>query len=218
MTKATIYLGNKNYSSWSLRGWLMLSMSGLDFDEIVIPLGQPDTGETILKYSPSGLVPALAHGDLRIWDSLAIGEYLAEICPKAGLWPKARRARAHARSVSAEMHAGFAALRAELPMNVRRSYPGHEYGREAQAEINRITAIWRTCRDRHGEGGAFLFGDPGIADAMFAPVASRFRTYAIDLDETSAAYLKAIHGLPAMKRWSQAAKNEPMVNERYEFD
>ena len=218
MAKATIYLGNKNYSSWSLRGWLMLSMSGLAFDEVVIPLDQPDTGETILKYSPSGRVPVLVHGKARIWDSLAIGEYLAEICPKAGLWPKARPARTRARSISAEMHAGFAALREALPMNVRRSFPGHEYSREVQADINRITAIWRTCRDRHGEGGAFLFGGPGIADAMFAPVASRFRTYATDLDETSAAYLKAIHGLPAMKRWTQAAKNEPMVNERYEFD
>ncbi len=218
MAKTTIYLGNKNYSSWSLRGWLMVSMSGLAFDEVVIPLDQPDTGETILKYSPSGRVPALTHGEVRVWDSLAIGEYLAEICPKAGLWPKARPARAHARSVSAEMHAGFAALRAELPMNVRRSFPGREYGREVQTDINRITAIWRACRDRHGEGGPFLFGGPGIADAMFAPVASRFRTYAIDLDETSTSYLKAVLGLPAMKRWTQAAKNEPMVNERYEFD
>ncbi len=218
MAKATIYLGNKNYSSWSLRGWLMLSMSGLAFEEVVIPLDQPDTTETILKYSPSGRVPALAHGDLRIWDSLAIGEYLAEICPKEGLWPKARPARARARSVSAEMHAGFAALREALPMNVRRSFPGHAYGQDVQAEINRITAIWRDCRNQYGEDGPFLFGDPGIADAMFAPVASRFHTYAIDLDETAASYVKAIHGLPAMKRWAQAAKNEPMVNERYEFD
>jgi glutathione S-transferase len=218
MAKATIYLGNKNYSSWSLRGWLMLSMSGLAFDEVVIPLDQPDTAETIVKYSPSGRVPVLTHGDLRIWDSLAIGEYLAEICPKVGLWPTARRARARARSVSAEMHAGFAALREALPMNMRRSFPGHEYSREVQAEINRITAIWRDCRNQNGEDGPFLFGGPGIADAMFAPVASRFRTYGIDLDETAASYLKAIHGLPAMKRWTQAAKNEPMVNERYEFD
>lgn len=218
MTKTKIYLGNKNYSSWSLRGWLMLSMSGLTFDEIIIPLDQPDTTETILKYSPSGQVPALVHGDVRVWDSLAIGEYLAEVCPKAGLWPKARRARARARSVSAEMHAGFAGLREALPMNVRRSFPSRKHGMEVQADINRITTIWRDCRNQHGEGGAFLFGDPGIADAMFAPVASRFLTYDIEIDETSAAYVKAVHGLPAMKRWTQAAKNEPMVNERYEFD
>lgn len=218
MAKATIYLGNKNYSSWSLRGWLMLSMSGLDFDEVVIPLDQPDTAETIGKYSPSGRVPALTHGDVRVWDSLAIGEYLAEICPKARLWPKARPARAHARSVSAEMHAGFSGLRAALPMNVRRSFPGHEYSRDVQAEINRITAIWRDCHKQYGADGPFLFGEAGIADAMFAPVVSRFRTYAVDLDDSSGAYLKAIHGLPAMKRWTKAAKNEPMVNERYEFD
>ncbi len=218
MAKAKIYLGNKNYSSWSLRGWLMLSMSGLAFDDVVIPLDQPDTTETILAYSPSGRVPVLVHGELRIWDSLAIGEYLAEICPKAGLWPKSRPTRAHARSVSAEMHAGFVPLRAALPMNVRRSFPGHEYSSEVQADINRITAIWRGCRKQYGEGGPFLFGGPGIADAMFAPVASRFRTYGIDLDETSTSYVKAIHGLTAMKRWTQAAKNEPMVNDRYEFD
>ena len=218
MSKATIYLGNKNYSSWSLRGWLMLSMSGLAFDEVVIPLDQPGTTETILKYSPSGRVPALSHGDVRIWDSLAIGEYLAEISPKAGLWPKARQTRAHARSVSAEMHAGFASLREDLPMNVRRSAPGRKYGRQTQSDINRITAIWRDCRNRYGEGGSFLFGDPGIADAMFAPVASRFRTYGIDLDEASAGYVEAIHNLRAMKNWTQAARNEPMVNERYESE
>jgi glutathione S-transferase len=217
MAKATLYLGNKNYSSWSLRGWLAVTMSGIEFDEVVIPLGEPETSETIRRYSPSGRVPVLHHDDLVVWDSLAIGEYLAGIVRKK-LWPGEAEARAVARAVCAEMHSGFVALREGLPMNVRRRYEAHDISAEVQADINRITAIWRDCRSRFGKGGPFLFGRLGLADAMFAPVASRFKTYGIELGENSGAYVAAILDLPEMKSWTQAAKNEPMVQPRFEFD
>ncbi|HUT48248.1 MAG TPA: glutathione S-transferase family protein [Alphaproteobacteria bacterium] len=217
MTKATLYLGNKNYSSWSLRGWLAAMMSGIDFDEVVIPLGEPETSETIRKYSPSGRVPVLHHDGLVVWDSLAIGEYLAGAVGRQ-LWPDEPQARAVARAVAAEMHSGFAALRGELPMNVRRRYTEHQISAEAQADINRVTSIWRDCRTRFGEDGPFLFGQLSLADAMFAPVVSRFRTYAVDLEGSAAEYAAAILDLPEMKSWSQDARNEPMVQSRYEFD
>ena len=218
MANLTIYLGNKNYASWSLRAWLVLKHTTVSFDEVVIPLYQPSSRETVLKYSPSGKVPALHHGDVTIWDSLAICEYLAEAFPTFELWPKDPAARALARAVSAEMHAGFADLRQHLPMNVRSSFPGREIPPEAQADINRVMAIWRDCRSRVGEGrGEFLFGDFTIADAMFAPVVTRFRTYRVDLEREADAYCDAIMTLPEMQEWIAAAKNEPMIVEAYEF-
>jgi glutathione S-transferase len=218
MAEMTIYLGNKNYSSWSMRPWLVLKRTTVDFDEVVVPLYQPGSKETILKYSPSGRLPALHHGAVRVWDSLAICEYLAESFANFGLWPKDPAARALARAVSAEMHSGFAALRRDLPMNVRSSFPGREIAPEAQADINRIMALWRDCRQRFGEGnGDFLFGDFTIADAMFAPVVSRFRTYRIALEREAQAYCDAVTSLPAMQEWAAAAKNEPMIVEAYEF-
>jgi glutathione S-transferase len=217
MSKTTLYLGNKNYSSWSLRGWLAAKMSGIDFDEVVIPLGEPETSETIRKYSPSGRVPVLHHDGLVVWDSLAIGEYLAGVVRRQ-LWPSDAQARAVARSVSAEMHGGFMALRQELPMNIRRSYPEHEISHEVQAEINRITAIWRDCRTRFGKGGPYLFGRLGLADAAYAPVVTRFKTYDVALEGSAADYAAAIHDLPEMKSWAQDARNEPMVQERFEID
>jgi len=217
MAKATIYLGNKNYSSWSLRGWLALAMSGIEFDEVVIPLGEPETAETIREFSPSGRVPVLHHDDTVVWDSLAIGEYLAERV-KRQLWPGDSDARALARAVSAEMHSGFVAMRAALPMNVRRTYPNIEIIPEVQADITRITAIWRDCRTRFGKGGPFLFGRLSLADAMYAPVVSRFHSYGVELDETASEYCQAMRELGEMKSWAQAARNEPMVQERYELD
>src|SRR5690348_4595352 len=170
MADLTIYLGNKNYSSWSLRAWLALKRTTVEFDEVVIPLYQPGSRETILKYSPSGRVPALRHGNTTVWESLAICEYLAESFPTFELWPKDPGARALARAVSAEIHAGFQALRGHLPMNLRSSFPGREITPEAQSEINRVMAIWRDCRSRYGEKqGEFLFGNFTIADAMYAP-------------------------------------------------
>lgn len=217
MADLTIYLGNKNYSSWSLRPWLALKRTTVDFDEVVIPLYQPGSRETILKYSPSGRLPALRHGDVVVWDSLAICEYLAESFPTFGLWPKDAAARAVARSVSAEMHSGFAALRQQFPMNIRSSFPGRGVTPEAQADINRVMSIWRDCRTRFGAGGDFLFGPFTIADAMFAPVVTRFRTYKIELEREADAYCETILALPAMQEWAAAAKNEPMIVEAFEF-
>lgn len=218
MADLTIYLGNKNYSSWSLRPWLVLKRTTVAFDEVVIPLYQPTSKETVLKYSPSGRVPALRHGDLTIWDSLAICEYLAESFPNFDLWPREAPARALARAVSAEMHAGFAALRQHLPMNIRSSFPGRGVTPEVQADINRIMAIWRDCRGRFGEGrGEFLFGDFTIADAMYAPIVTRFRTYKIELEREAEIYCETIMAMPAMQEWIAAARNEPMIVEAFEF-
>lgn len=218
MSDLTIYLGNKNYASWSLRAWLALKSTAAEFDEVVIPLYQPGSRQTVIQYSPSGRVPALRHRDLTVWDSFAICEYLAEIFPDAGLWPSDPVARAAARSVSAEMHAGFAAMRQEMPMNIRSSFPGRKLSSEAQADINRIMAIWRDCRSRFGEGrGDFLFGNFTIADAMYAPVVTRFRTYKIDLESEAELYCAAIMGTPEMQEWAAAARNEPMIVEEYEF-
>jgi glutathione S-transferase len=217
MAEFTIYLGNKNYSSWSMRPWLALKQTGAEFDEVVIPLDEPTSRTTILGYSPSARVPALKHGEHTVWDSLAICEYLAELFPAARLWPEDRIERAHARSISAEMHAGFAALREHLPMNIRSSFPGRGVTPEVQADINRIVAIWIQCRTRHAAGGPFLFGHFTIADAMYAPVVTRFRTYRIPLDEIAQAYADAVWALPAVQEWAAAAKNEPMVIDSAEF-
>jgi len=218
MADLTIYLGNKNYSSWSLRPWLVLKRTTVAFEEVVVPLYQPTSRETALKYSPSGRLPALRHGELTIWESLAICEYLAEAFPAFDLWPKEPPARAVARAVSAEMHAGFAALRQHLPMNIRSSFPGRGVTPEVQADINRIMAVWRDCRSRFGDGkGDFLFGQFTIADAMFAPVVTRFRTYKIELEREAEAYCETIMAMPAMQEWAAAARNEPMIVEAYEF-
>jgi glutathione S-transferase len=218
MADLTIYLGNKNYSSWSLRPWLVLKHTTVAFEAVVIPLYEPGSRETVLKYSPSGRVPALRHGSVTVWDSLAICEYLADSFPTFELWPKDPAARALARAVSAEMHAGFAAMREHLPMNVRSSFPRRGVTPEVQADINRIMAIWRDCRVRFGAGrGDFLFGGFTIADAMFAPVVTRFRTYKIDLEPGAEAYCDAVMALPAMQEWIAAAKNEPMIVEAFEF-
>jgi glutathione S-transferase len=218
MPDLTIYLGNKNYSSWSLRPWLVLKQTTVAFNEVVIPLYQPTSRATVLKYSPSGKVPALQHGALTVWESLAICEYLADAFPTFDLWPKDPAARAVARAVSAEVHSGFRALREHLPMNVRSSFPGRGVTPEVQADINRVMAIWRDCRARFGKnGGHFLFGNFTIADAMYAPVATRFRTYKIELERDADAYCEMIMALPAMQEWIAAARNEPMIVEQFEF-
>jgi glutathione S-transferase len=217
MADFTIYIANKNYSSWSLRGWLMLKQTGAAFAEEMIPLDEATTRANILRHSASGKVPALKHGELVIWESLAIGEYLAELFPEARLWPAGTEARAVARAVSQEMHAGFAALRSQLPMNLRSSFPNRGVTPETQADINRITAAWRDCRKRFGQGGDFLFGHFTIADAMYAPVISRLRTYKIALEDEAQRYADLIWAMPAMQEWAAAARNEPMVIERFEF-
>src|ERR1700748_1128197 len=196
MAEFTIYLGNKNYSSWSLRGWLMLKAAGVDFDEVVIPLYEPQSRAEILRHTPSGKMPTLVHeqksgGPVTVWESLAIGEYLAELFPQAGLWPKDPAVRAHARAISNEMHAGFLPLRRHFPMNMRSIFD-REIIPEIQGDIDRITSLWRDCRQRFGRDGDFLFGSFTIADAMFAPVVSRFRTFKLPLDGAVEAYARAI--------------------------
>jgi glutathione S-transferase len=213
----TLVIGNKNYSSWSLRAWLALKQAGLEFDEILIPLDEPGFKAEILKHSPSGRVPALTHGDVRIWDSLAIAEYAADLAPEAKLWPEDLAARALARAVSCEMHSGFSALRTHMPMNIRSRFP--EEGRKpgVREDIDRMRSIWRICRSRYGAGGPFLFGRFSVADAMFAPVVTRFRTFAVELGEEEQAYADAIWALDAMRAWSEAATHEPMVIDSAEF-
>jgi glutathione S-transferase len=218
MAELTLYIGNKNYSSWSLRPWLLLKEVGIRFDEVVVPLYRPESKQAILAFSPSGKVPVLRRGDLVVWDSLAICEYLAEAFPNARLWPADPVARAVARSASAEMHSGFAALRAGLPMNMRAHLPGRALAPEAAAEIERIAALWRDCRSRFAkDGGDFLFGGFTVADAMYAPVASRFRTYEPALPADARAYCEALLALPAMEEWTAAARAEPWVVPEFEL-
>jgi len=222
MAEFTLALGNKNYSSWSLRAWLALKATGAAFDEVVVPLRESDTRSAILRYSPSGRVPCLIHGAVTVWESLAIGEYLAELFPEAGLWPRNAAIRAHARAISAEMHAGFPALRRALPMNVRaKPHPGFPLSDEAQRDINRVEAIWRDARDRFPTAaaeGPFLFGRFSLADAMYAPVASRFTTYPVNLGEDATRYRDAVMGHPFMVEWRAAAQAEPWMIPAFELD
>jgi glutathione S-transferase len=216
MAEYTIYIGNKNYSSWSLRAWLIIKRVGIPFEEVLIPLYEPQSRTEILRHSPSGKVPALEHGPVTVWDSLAIGEYLAELFPAARLWPQSPEARATARAISHEMHSGFLPLRRHFPMNMRSVFD-RAIIPEIQGDIDRITALWRDCRQRFGQGGDFLFGDFTIADAMYAPVVSRFRTFKLPLDAESEAYAAAITAWPAYQEWLAAAGKEPMVIEEWEF-
>jgi len=203
-----LVVGTKSKSSWSLRPYLALAHVGVPFEEQVIDLDRPDTHAEIRKVSPAGLVPILFDGDLMIWDSLAICEYLAELFPDAHLWPEDRAARARARSVSAEMHSGFPSLRRDMPMNVRASLPRRGRTAEALADVVRVLEIWRECR-KAATGGPFLFGRFSIADAMFAPVTMRFVTYGVDLDDVCQAYVDAVQDLPAVRAWRAAAEQEP---------
>jgi glutathione S-transferase len=207
----TLVIGNRNYSSWSLRGFLAARLAGVPFDEVLVRLSEPTSKAELLKHSPAGRVPVLKHGARVIWDSLAIIEYLAEIRPEAGLWPADPAARAHARSISAEMHAGFSALRAHLPMNLRKSLPGKGRDRDVAEDIERICALCADCRARYGAGGAFLFGRFSAADVMYTPVATRFRTYAVELEEPSQAYVAAVLARPDFLDWHAAALVEPWV-------
>lgn len=208
-----LVIGNKNISSWSLRPWLAMRQAGIPFEEIKIELRRPDTQASILRYSPSGHVPTLLVGELAIWDSLAILEYLAEVHPEARLWPAPQPARALARAACAEMHAGFAALREHCPMDLVARLPMATLPDPVASQVRRILALWRDCRRRHGGPGPFLFGAFSAADAMYAPVAARFRTYLPDLtpygdDGTAAAYIAALFALPGMLAWEEAARLE----------
>jgi glutathione S-transferase len=206
-----LLIGNKKYSSWSLRPWIVMKQAKLKFDEQFVALQQPNTKANILKYSPSGKVPFLRHGKIEVWESLAICEYLNEAFPKAGLWPRDKAARAQARAVSNEMHGGFSDLRSYLPMDVSRKIDEPARAQAVKGEIDRIAGLWVQCRRKYGKGGPFLFGKFSIADGMFAPVVTRFSTYGVKLPPVAAAYVKTMMGLPAMKEWIAAAKEEPWV-------
>jgi glutathione S-transferase len=207
MTKATLTISSKNYSSWSLRGWLLCRMAGLDVAEETVPVEDPANRAELLLLSPSILVPCLTHDGIRIWDTLAIGEYLNEVLPDAGLLPKSRAARARCRSICGEMHSGFSNLRSALPMNLKAHHKGFKVWSGAQADIDRITTIWRQCFDEYV--GPWLFGEPTMADAMYAPVATRFATYDVSLDHECARYCDHIMAWPDMVHWRQAALTEP---------
>jgi glutathione S-transferase len=211
MTKPTLVIGNKNYSSWSMRGWLLLRGFGIEFDEVQLKFHTEGWRQNIGRWSPSGLVPVLWLDGEPVWDTLAIAEAVAERWPEKDVWPRDARARALARSICAEMHAGFHALREAMPMNIRGSYPGRGLTPEAAKDIDRIVARWTTCRERFGQGGALLFGAFTAADAFYAPVATRFVTYGVRLPDVASRYVDAVLALPAVREWSAAARAEPEV-------
>lgn len=208
MTDLVLTIGDKTLSSWSFRPWILMKQSGIAFAEETVRLDRPETRAILAEKSPSGLVPFLTHGDLKIWDSLAIAEYLNELFPEKQLWPADSSARAFARAVSAEMHSGFSALRTVWPMNFSREGMRHLTG-NVQGDIDRIDAMWSECRTRFGKGGDFLFGAFSIADAMYAPVVSRFVTYGpVALSDKAAAYIETIRALAPYRAWGDGARAE----------
>jgi glutathione S-transferase len=206
MPEATLTISSRNYSSWSLRGWLLAKFAKLEFEEVIVPPDDADARKELLLLSPSILVPCLTHNGVKVWDTLAIGEYLAEVRPDAGLLPADRACRAHCRAICGEMHSGFTSLRSALPMNLKRRFPGHKMWARALADVERVTTIWRECLTRYG--GPYLFGTLSMADAMYAPVVTRFRTYDVKLDPQCAAYSESILALPEMQEWIAAATLE----------
>ncbi len=212
-----LVIGNKNYSSWSMRPWLALRANNIPFEEVFVSLysGEADK-RRILDFSGAGKVPILVDGNVTVWDSLAIIEYVAERFPEKRLWPEHPAHRAHARSVCAEMHSGFAALRNECGMNLHRPVGAIELSADARANVARVEGIWRGCRERHGQSGPFLFGAFGAADAMFAPVVHRFRTYAVAVTEETQHYMDTMIALPSFAEWTRAALAETMIIEKFE--
>jgi glutathione S-transferase len=209
-------IGNKNYSSWSMRPWLTLKAFGIPFEEVRIALGRPDTSGRIAEYSSAGRVPVLIDGETKVWDSLAICEYLAEQFPDKGLWPHDVAARAHARSICAEMHSGFGALRSAMWMNIRASFPGKGRTPDTQSDIARICEIWEDCLE-HSDSRAFLFGDFSIADAFYAPVVMRFRTYGVWLPPVLQAYVDRVVAHPAVAQWMREALAETERLDKYDI-
>jgi len=216
MAKATLTISSKNYSSWSLRGWLLTKFSGMEFEEIVTAPDDPSARGEILLISPTILVPCLRHDGATVWDTLAIAEYLNETMPQAGLLPADRVQRAHCRSICGEIHSGFTTLRASLPVNLKGRFPGFKIWTRAQADIDRVCAIWRECLA--ASGGPFLFGTRTMADAMYAPVVTRFVTYDVKLEAELKAYADMIMAMPEMVEWIEAAKAEPEEIEELEVE
>ncbi len=217
VARATLTISSKNYSSWSLRGWLLARFAGLDFDEVVVPPDDAAARRELLLLAPSILVPCLTHEGAKSWNVMAIAYYLDEIRPDAGLLPPGRAARAHCRSICGEMNSGFANLRSSLPMNLKARHKGHKVWAGALPDIERITEIWRECLAAYG--GPYLFGAKRtMADAMFAPVATRFVTYDVKLDAASAGYCKTVMAMPEMQQWVAAAKAEPEEIDELDMD
>jgi len=215
----TLYIGNKNYSSWSLRPWLAMKAANIPFEEVLIPIyAGADDKQRILDVSPAGKVPVLTDGDVVVWDSIAIIEYLAEKFPQAKLWPQDPASRAHARAISAEMHGGFGGLRRECGMNIHRPVGAKVLSDEAKENIARVQAIWADCRQRYGKAGPFLFGAFSAADAMYAPVVHRFRTYAIEVSPPVKEYMGSMLKHPAFAEWTAQALAETLRIERFEAD
>ena len=213
-----LVIGNKNYSSWSMRPWLALRANNIPFEEIFVPLYTDNKAdkERLLSFSASGKVPALIDGDVTVWDSLAIIEYLAERFPEARLWPEDRAQRAHARAIAAEMHSGFLPLRNECGMNLHRPVRAIALSADAQANVARVQKIWLDCRARYGQGGPFLFGAFGAVDAMYAPVVHRFRTYAVEVTPEVRTYMEAMMALPGFAQWTAEGLAETLIIDRFE--
>jgi len=216
MAKATLTISSKNYSSWSLRGWLLTKFSGLEFEEQMVPPDDPAAKAEILLLSSSILVPCLTHDGIKIWDTLAVAEYLNEVMPKAGLLPADKARRARCRSISGEIHSGFSTLRSALPMNLKGHFPGFKVWSRAKADIDRVASIWRDCLKE--SGGPFLFGARCMADAMYAPVVTRFLTYGVKQDAVCEKYSQQIMAMPEMEEWVAAAKLEPAEIEELEVE
>jgi glutathione S-transferase len=214
----SLIIGNKNYSSWSFRPWIAITAAGIPFEETVVSLDAADFKARLGAVSGTGKVPALSDGPVKVWESLAILEYVAEKFPAAGLWPDDPAARAYARAVASEMHAGFVPLRRHCPMNFWRPVKKRDLTPEAAANVARIDAMWSDCRTRFGQGGPFLFGAFGAADAMYAPVVSRFYTYDVPVGPAARAYMEAVMALPAWLQWREAALQEPWVLPEDEVD
>jgi glutathione S-transferase len=209
--KLQLVIGNKNYSSWSMRPWVLLRQAGIPFEEVQLKFGERDGGLTVVgieKYSKAGKVPVLVVDGEPVWDTLAICETVAEMHPDKQLWPADARARRMARSACAEMHSGFQALRGKMPMNIRGSYPGKGRTPESMKDIDRVVALWSECREKHGAGGPLLFGKFSVADAFFAPVVMRFRAYAVEVPRVAREYCEAVQALSAVKEWMDAARKE----------
>ena len=212
-----LVIGNKNYSSWSLRPWLLMKEMNIDFDEVQVALATDKTKELLKSYSGSAKVPVLIHDGITIWDSIAICEYLSEYHPSKALWPFASESRAIARSVTAEMHSGFTTLRNDLPMNCRLSTVYQSISPELQADIDRISEIWQFCRHNFGEQGDFLFGNFSIADAMYAPVVLRFKSYGITVGKPERDYMDKMLSLPSLQTWINEGKQEIQIIDHYEL-
>lgn len=218
MDKLKLIIGNKKYSSWSLRGWLPLKLSGLDFEEVKLPLDTPEYYQQIKHYSPTNCVPVLHHGETIVWDSLAIIDYIDRLCPKLKLWPDVAAAFGHAKAISAEMHSGFVALRSAAPMNIGKAYTGLSLSDAVAKDVARIDAIWSETRSKFGASGDFLFGDFSATDIMYAPVVHRFNGYNLPRSAISQAYMDAMLAHPAMQEWTADAMQETGVLEREELD